>query len=60
MLQYRWVTPALFGKWCATRAEALQHALSFGQADLDEDTIVLHDFVRIEESGGKEGPLILR
>ena len=59
MLKYRWATSVLFGKWCTTRAEALQDALFFGQAELDEDTIVLHGFVRIEESSDKEGPLIL-
>jgi hypothetical protein len=58
MLQYRWVTPALLGKWWATKAEALRDAVSFGQAECDGDTIVLHDFVRIEES--QEGPLVLR
>lgn len=60
MLQYRWATSVLFGKWYATRAEALQDALFYGQAELDGDTIILHRFVTIEESRGQEGPFILK
>jgi hypothetical protein len=60
MLQYRWATSVLFGKWYATRAEALQDALFYGQAELDGDTIILHRFVKIEESREQEGPFILK
>jgi hypothetical protein len=55
MLQYRWASRVMVGKWCGTRAKALEGALSSGQAAWGGDTIILYEFARIEEAKTSDG-----
>jgi hypothetical protein len=46
---FRYVTPALRGRWRPTREEALSDALLAGQAYMQEGQVVLFKFTWIEE-----------
>ena len=51
MSQFRWISKALVGPWCATRKAALSDALGYGQAVVDEGkgaVITLRHFASME------------
>lgn len=51
MLQHRWITASMHGRWCTTPDEALFDALRAGQASLypgRNDEIVLKDIASVE------------
>lgn len=49
---YRYVTPVLKGRWCASREEALEEALDAGQAHVMGGEMYLFEFAQIEEQPG--------
>ena len=55
MTSYRYVTPAVRGKWKRSEIEALSDALRAGVAYLQEDKITLFELTRIET--GPDHPL---
>jgi hypothetical protein len=60
MARYRYVTPALHGRWWSTRDEALADALRARQArrtDCDQSKVELLDYVKVEEDHGCEPAL---
>ena len=49
MFCFRYSTPALHGSWYATEELALRAALRAGQAEEENGSILLRDFVSIEK-----------
>jgi hypothetical protein len=59
MARYRYITPALHGRWWSTRDEALADALRAKQARLlpcDQSKVELLDYVQLQEDPGCEPP----
>ena len=59
MARYRYVTPALHGRWWSTRDEALADALRAKQArraPCDQSKVELLDYVRLQEDFGRDSP----
>lgn len=59
MAQYRYVTPAVHGRWCPTREEALADALRATQArgvPWDVSAIELLEYARLQEDDGRGLP----
>ena len=59
MARFRYVTPAVHGRWCSSRDEALLDALRAGQArgqTQDPSTIELLEYARLQEDKGRGLP----
>lgn len=57
MPQYRYVTPALHGRWFSTPTEALRDALRAGQASAGVDACVeLLEFTQLQENDDLDSP----
>ena len=59
MARYRYVTPAVHGRWCITREEALADALRARQArgvPWDVSAIELLEYTRLQEDDEKGLP----
>jgi len=54
---YRYVTPALKGRWHRSRNEALAEALAAGQAYFRSGEVQPFEFTRIEERLSEAPPL---